>query len=248
MTNDDEPPGRTEPAKWLIAAAGVHAFTALGAVCALLAVHAVLESAFELAFVWLGVAFVIDGIDGTFARAVDVHRRLPRISGERLDLVVDYVTYVFVPVLAMQEGGFLTGGWGLVLAAAALLSSLFHFSDTDSKSEDHCFVGFPAVWNIVAFYFFAFATPGWLARAIVVACVILTFIPMRWVHPMRVVALRTLNIAATVAWSLAAIAAVWGGFPAGPWPRLVLAIVAVYGVALAVLWPWLRAREIRGGG
>src|SRR5262249_58885154 len=134
---------------------------------------------------WLGLALLIDGIDGTFARLVDVHRRLPRFSGERLDLVVDYVTYVFVPTLALLQAGFLSGGSGIVLASMVLLSSLFHFSDTQSKAEDHSFVGFPAIWNLVAFYIFAFALSPLGTALLVLACVALTFVPLKWVHPLR---------------------------------------------------------------
>ena len=103
----------------------MHVFTALGAVCGLLAALAAFEGAWERMFVWLGLALFIDGIDGSFARLVRVGERLPRFSGERLDLVVDYVTYVFVPALALVHAGFLEGSLGLVLAALILLSSLF---------------------------------------------------------------------------------------------------------------------------
>ncbi len=192
MLRDPVPPPtrlkQPEPAGWRWAAAAVHLFTALGAVCALFAIHAVLDGKYEVAFVWLGVAFIIDGIDGTFARAVDVGRRLPDFSGEKLDLVVDYVTYVFVPALALQLGGYLPGVWGGVLAGLILLSSLFHFSHLGSKADDHCFVGFPAVWNVVAFYIFAFALPGWAVSGLILLCVGFTFVPMRWLHPLRVAA------------------------------------------------------------
>src|SRR5262245_35152774 len=127
----------------LAAAALVHAFTALGAVCGLLATYAVASGASEAAFAWLGLALFIDGVDGTLARKAQVRERLPRFSGERLDLVIDYVTYVFVPALMLLQGGFLTGASGLVLASLILLSSLFHFSDEESKAADHSFIGFP---------------------------------------------------------------------------------------------------------
>ena len=123
-------------------------------------------------FAWLGLALLIDGIDGTLARIGKVEERLPRFSGERLDQVIDYITYVFIPVLALtQRGAFDRASAGLALAIAILLSSLFHFSDLGNKSEDHCFVGFPAIWNIVAFYLFALALPFWAAALVIVACV-----------------------------------------------------------------------------
>ena len=99
------------------------------------------------------------------ARKAKVQLWLPRFSGDRLDLVIDYLTYVFVPALALLQAGFLQGAWGLVLAALILLSSLFHFSDTESKADDYSFVGFPAIWNLVAFYVFAFALPPTAAAA-----------------------------------------------------------------------------------
>ncbi len=221
-------------------AGAVHAFTGLGAVCALGATLAVLEQGWERVFAWLGVAFIIDGIDGTFARAAKVKTVLPRFSGERIDLVVDYATYVFVPVLALRQAGFLPGTLGLVLAAAILLSSLYHFSDEDSKSEDNCFVGFPAVWNIVAFYCFALALPIPLTALLIVACVALTFVPWRWVHPMRVVRFRVLTLGLTVSWLAAALWVVAKGFPRefpGSIPAAaVLIAVAAYGVGLSLMW------------
>ena len=215
-------------------AALVHLFTALGAVCALLATRAVLSGAWEEVFAWLGLALIIDGIDGTFARMADVTVRLPRFSGERLDLVVDYVTYVFVPALALLQAGYLRGSFGMLLASLILLSSLFHFSDTESKTEDHCFVGFPAIWNIVAFYVFAFAMPPWVVASLVVSCVALTFVPMGWAHPLRTPRLWPVTLAVTVLWCLAACIALWAGFPANPVVQVILLVTAAYGVGLAL--------------
>ena len=221
-------------------AALVHVFTALGALCGLAATRAVLAGAWVEVFVWLGIALVIDGIDGTFARMARVTERLPRFSGERLDLVVDYVTYVFVPALALLQAGYLPGWFGVVLASLILLSSLFHFSDTESKTEDHCFVGFPAIWNIVAFYVFAFHMPPWLAGAVVLICVVFTFVPMAWAHPMRTPMLWPATLGLSVVWSLAAVVTLWSGFPAGWVAQLALAVVAAYGIGLAL------ARSLRG--
>ena len=215
-------------------AALVHVFTALGAVCGLAATRAILVGAWEEVFAWLGVALVIDGIDGTFARMVRVTERLPRFSGERLDLVVDYITYVFVPALALLQAGYLWDKFGLLLASAILLSSLFHFSDTESKTEDHCFVGFPAIWNIVAFYVFAFQMPPWAASLLVLVCALLTFVPMPWAHPMRTPTLWPVTLGLTGVWALAAVVTLWTGFPAGWLAKTGLAVVAAYGVGLAL--------------
>ncbi len=221
-----------------LAAASVHLFTALGAVCGLLAALAAFDGAWERMFAWLGLALFIDGIDGSFARLTRVEERLPRFSGERLDLVVDYVTYVFVPALALVRAGFLEGPVGLILAASILLSSLFHFSDLASKGDDYSFVGFPAVWNLVAFYLFALSVPQWATYLVVGACVVLTFVPMHWVHPLRVVRLRLLSLAVTLGWAVAAISTVWQGFPARGINRIILVGAAAYLIALTLRRSW----------
>ena len=229
----------------LWAAAGVHVFTASGIVCALLATRCLIEHTYAQMFAWLGLALVIDGIDGTFARMFNVKQRLPRFSGERLDLVVDYVTYVFVPALALLHSGILSGTVGLGLAALILMSALFHFSDEASKTADHCFVGFPAIWNIVAFYLFAFPLGALGAGLIVIVCVMLTFIPMRWLHPMRVERYMVVNIVASALWLIAAAATLWTGFPAPFWAAVVLAGVGVYTLVLTLFWPWADTRGDR---
>lgn len=220
--------------RWL--AASVHLFTALGAVCALFAALAIFDRAPERLFFWLGVALFIDGIDGTFARAVRVSERLPRFSGETLDLVVDYVTYVFVPVLALLAWRHLDGAVGLALAAGILLSSLYHFSDTASKDADKRFIGFPAVWNIVAFYVFALEMPPTMTEAIVAIAIAATFLPMPWVHPLRVVALRGATLAVCVSGILAAIAVMVRGLPARPLEAAVLIAAALYTIGLSIVW------------
>jgi phosphatidylcholine synthase len=194
----------------------------------------VVSGAWEVAFAWLGVAMAIDGIDGTLARRARVQHRLPRFSGDRLDLVIDYVTYVFVPALALLQAGFLAGRSGVILASLILLSSLFHFSDTKSKAGDHSFVGFPAVWNLVAFYVFAFALPQWAAAGLVLVCVALTFVPFKWAHPLRTARLRTITLAAVAVWTLAAAAVLWSGFPAGAWTGALLLLTAGYGIGLTL--------------
>lgn len=216
------------------AAAAVHLFTALGAVCALFAALASFDGAWERMFVWLGVALVIDAVDGTFARMVHVDQRLPRFSGERLDLVIDYITYVFVPALAMVRGGFLVGTSGLIIAALILVSSLYHFSDLASKDDDYTFIGFPAIWNVVALYLFALHPPGWFTYAALLVCIFFTFVPIRWIHPVRVARLRAITLIVTAAWSVAAVAAVASGFPSPLWTQIILVVAAAYYVAMTV--------------
>jgi phosphatidylcholine synthase len=215
-------------------AASVHVLTALGAVCGLFALLAAIKRQDEIAFLWLGIAFFIDGIDGYFARRFEVKTVLPQVSGETIDLCVDYVTYVFVPALLLLLSGQLSGVWGIILAGLICVTSLYHFADEGSKTDDNCFVGFPAIWNIVAFYIFALAPPMWVTSLIILICAGLTFVPWKWVHPMRVVAWRSLTLGLTAAWGVVSAWVLWHGFPAGLWPAIILVSVAAYGVALSL--------------
>jgi phosphatidylcholine synthase len=235
MSTDVDP---ITPSRWrqIVPAAAVHVFTASGIVCALLATQAALAGAFEMAFFWLAVAFFIDGIDGTFARRAKVWEALPRFSGEQLDHVVDYVTYVFVPTLMLLQAGYIKGPSGLVLGSMICLSSLYHFSDTQSKAEDNCFVGFPAIWNVVALYIFAMPMPSWLVTGLILACVGLTFVPLKWVHPMRVKRLWPVTSLAVLGWGIASSLVIYRGFPATGWTQVVMVVVALYGVALSLVW------------
>jgi phosphatidylcholine synthase len=226
----------TQPSLMKFAAAAVHVFTALGSVCALFAALALIDQQWQLMFAWLAAAMVIDGIDGTFARMVDVRRRLPHFSGEKLDLIVDYVTYVFVPTLALLKAGFLIGPIGHMLAAAILLSSLYHFCDHGNKSDDHCFVGFPAVWNLVAFQLFAFNASQPATAAVVGLGAVLTFVPWRWVHPMRVTSLFAATMLVTAIWTAAGVYTLAQGFPAKPVASAALALGSLWGIGLALLW------------
>jgi phosphatidylcholine synthase len=223
-----------------ILAALVHVFTGLGAICALFATLAIVAGDVRGTFVWLAIALVIDAVDGTMARRVDITTQLPRFSGERLDLVIDYVTYVFVPVLALLLTRQLDGVLGRILASAILLSSLFHFSDLDSKAKDNSFVGFPAIWNIFAFYIFALAPPPWLTATAAALGVVLTFVPMPWVHPMRVVSLRGVTLSITAAAGIAGIVTLAHGFPAGRLAQAILITAALYYLGLALM-RWRRA-------
>ena len=169
-----------------IAAWGVHLFSASGAVLALLALVAIDGHRWTEAMLWLLLALAVDGIDGTFARAARVKEVAPRIDGDVLDLVIDYLNYVFVPTAFLLEAELLKGPLALPLAGLIQLSSLYVFARRDMKTEDGYFRGFPALWNIIALYLFA-ATPGPVATTIVILVFnLLSFAPVLVVHPFRV--------------------------------------------------------------
>lgn len=169
----------------LVLAWGVHLFTATGAVLALLAMLAIERGRPEMALLWLFVALVIDGVDGMLARAAKVRERVPRIDGDALDLVVDYLTYVLVPVWFILRGGYLPDSLALPLGAAILVSSLHVFARRDMKTDDGYFRGFPALWNVIAFYSFVLRPTRLDNAAVVVAFVLMTFAPVHVVHPFR---------------------------------------------------------------
>jgi len=212
----------------LVGAALVHALTASGAMLALLALRSANDGDVQMMFVWLGVALIVDAVDGPLARAIDVKTVLPRFSGERLDLIIDYLTYVVVPAFALYLSDLLPEPIRLTAAAAMLLSSVFHVADLNSKTEDGYFVGFPAIWNVVLLYLFAFQLPPYVALVIVMLFVTLTFVPILSVHPFRVARLRPLTCAVTLVWIAAAAFAVANPFPSPLWVQVLLVLTAAY--------------------
>jgi phosphatidylcholine synthase len=164
----------------------VHAFSASGALLAFLALSAVIEEKWPLALLWLLTALAVDGVDGSLARWARVKERAPRIDGATLDLIIDYLNYVFVPAVLIWRAELMPTGLVPVLAAAILISSLYNFTRTDLKTEDNYFRGFPALWNVVAFYLFV-ARPGDNVGAVAICLLAaLTFAPVHFIHPFRV--------------------------------------------------------------
>jgi phosphatidylcholine synthase len=221
-----------------LGAASVHLLTATGAVLALLALRATHADNWQMMFVWLGIALFVDAIDGPLARLAEVTTVLPRFSGERLDLIVDYLTYVAVPAFALTEASLLPEAARLPAAIAILLSSLFHVSDVNSKTEEGYFVGFPAIWNIVLLYLFALQPPPLVSLAIVTFFVLLTFVPILAVHPFRVARLRPLSFLVTLVWAGAAAMAVANPFPSPLWVQALLLLTSAYFTGVG-LYRWL---------
>lgn len=207
-------------------AASVHLLTATGAAFALLALLAAARGDWQSMFVWLGVALVVDSIDGPLARRLHVTTVLPRWSGERLDLIVDFLTYVAVPAFAVSQADLLPQPFCLPASIAILLSSLFHVADQESKTKEGYFVGFPAIWNVVCLYLFAFMPSPVVSLVIVAAFVVLTFVPIFCVHPFRVAELRTFTWLVTALWAVAAIGAVANPFPSPLWVKVLLVVTA----------------------
>lgn len=186
-----------------VGAAAVHIYTASGAVVAFLIVLAAFAGQIERAL-WLGLlALIIDSTDGTLARRFRVSEALPMFDGGRLDDIVDYLTYVFAPVVLLWLGGFLPEGTtGLLIAIAPLLASSYQFCRVDAKTDDHYFLGFPSYWNVVAFYVIVFGLSPAVVSSLLLVCSLLVFVPVRYLYPSRTVTFRKLTLALTAGWML----------------------------------------------
>jgi phosphatidylcholine synthase len=217
------------------AAFAVHIFTASGAACALLALIAAVSADWPKMFLWLGIALIIDGVDGTFARRLRTAELLPRWSGDVLDLVVDILTYVFVPAYAIATSGLLPEPLAVPLGALIVITGSLYFADRQMKTTDYYFRGFPALWNVAAFYLFLLKLPPWFSALAVVALAALTFAPFHVVHPIRILHLRAITIVALIAWALLAVIAVAEGLAPGFWIVAALCILAIYFVGIGFL-------------
>jgi len=186
-------------------------------------------------FILLGGALVVDAVDGPLARRFKVAERLPRWSGDMLDLVVDFVTYVFVPAYAVAAAGLMPEPWSILAGAAIAVTGALYFADRNMKTADNYFRGFPAVWNLIAFYLLLLRPAPWIAGVAVALFAVLTFVPVRFVHPLRVRRLRPVTIALLLLWSMLAVAAVWQGLAPAPWINVALCLIAGYFVVAGLL-------------
>jgi phosphatidylcholine synthase len=210
------------------AAFSVHVFTALGAGVALIAMLEAVREHWAAMFWWLGVALVIDGVDGPIARRLDVVRLQPNWSGEVLDLVVDFATYVFVPAYAITASGLLLPLAAPILGAGITVSGALYFADRRMKAEDNHFRGFPGLWNIAAFYLFLLHLPPALSSLGVAVLIALTFAPFHVIHPVRVVRLRWLTLLLIGAWTGLAVIALVNDFHVSMLVMSGLCVIAAY--------------------
>lgn len=205
----------------------VHVFTACGAALALLAMILATGGHWAGMFFCLGMALVIDGLDGPLAREFKTADVLPRWSGETLDLVVDFTTYVFVPAYAIAASGQLPNALAIPAGIVVVVTGALYFADRQMKTADNYFRGFPALWNLAAFYLYLLEPPPWLSAVMVAALAALSFAPIKFVHPLRVRRLRAINLALVGAWTVLAAVAVITNLDPGAyviWPMVAIAI------------------------
>jgi phosphatidylcholine synthase len=196
----------------VIKAYSVHALTATGAVFAMLALLEATKSNWDLMFLWLVVAFVVDGIDGPMARRYDVKEKAPIIDGALLDLIIDYLTYVFIPAFALFQSGLLPGWTGWIAIIVITFTSALYFADTRMKTGDNSFQGFPACWNMAAVVIFAVRPDFWIILTVVVFLAVTMFTRLKFVHPVRTQRWRSVTLPVALVWTGLAGWAAWMDF------------------------------------
>ena len=224
----------------ILRALSVHLLTASGAVFAMLAMLAAAQAKWSLMFLWLVVAFFVDGIDGPLARHYDVKTNAPRYDGVLLDLIIDYLTYVFIPAFALFSSGLLPGWTGWCAIIVITYASAMYFADTRMKTKDNSFQGFPGCWNMVVLVLFAVKPDFWVSLGIVVALAAAMFLPVKFVHPVRTPRWRWLTLPVALAWTGFAGWAAWVEFDPASWAITGLVMTSVYllgaGLVQQVIW------------
>ncbi|MGB5066008.1 MAG: CDP-alcohol phosphatidyltransferase family protein [Albidovulum sp.] len=206
----------------------VHLFTGTGAVLAMLAMLAAVEEKWSLMFLWLVFALFVDGIDGPLARHYHVKTNWPTYDGVLLDLIIDYLTYVFIPAFALFQSGLLPGWTGWLAIIVITYASVIYFVDTRMKTTDNSFAGFPACWNMVVLVLFALEPNFYLMLIVIIALAATMFTNLKFIHPVRTERWRWISLPIAIAWVGFAGRAAWVDFAAGDLAHWGLAITSVY--------------------
>ena len=213
----------------------VHLFTATGAVFAMLAMLAAVDGKWSLMFLWLVVAFVVDGVDGPLARKYDVQTNAPQFDGNILDMIIDYLTYIFIPAFALFKSGLLPGWTGWFAIIVITFASALYLVNTGMKTKDKSFQGFPGCWNMVVLVLFAIEPNFWISLVLVAALAVAMFLPLKFVHPVRTVRWRVLSFPMMLGWMFFAFWAAWVDFHPESWAHWGLIITTVYLLSAGIL-------------
>jgi phosphatidylcholine synthase len=216
-------------------ALSVHLLTATGAVLSMFAMLAAVEGKWSLMFLWLVFALFVDGIDGPLARRYDTHSNWPIYDGDLMDLIVDFLTYVFIPAYALFKSGLLDGWTGWLAMIAIVYGSVIYFSDTRMKTQDKSFSGFPACWNMVVLVLFAVAPSQWVTLFIVITLTIAMFLNLKFIHPTRTMRWRSVSVTMSLAWVVFAGWAAWVNFAEGTWAHWGLVVTSIYLISAGIL-------------
>jgi len=221
----------------------VHLFTATGAIFAMLAMLAAADERWDMMFLWLVVAFFVDGIDGPLARKYDVKTNAPEFDGVLLDLIIDYLTYVFIPAFALFHSGLMDGWSGWVMIIIVTFASAMYFCDTRMKTKDNSFWGFPGCWNMLVLVLFALSPPWWVSLVLVTVLAITMFAPLKFVHPVRTERWRMVTLPMALGWTFFAGLAAWVDFHPQSWAHWGLIITSVYLMFAGVAQQYLYDRN-----
>ena len=227
-----------------IPALGVHLLTATGAVLAMLAMLAAVEEKWALMFLWLVIAFFVDGIDGPLARRYHVKKNAAEFDGELMDLIIDYLTYVFIPAYALFKSGLLPGWTGWIAIIVITYTSVVYFADTRMKTKDNSFSGFPGCWNMLVLVLFALSPPWWVSLILVTFLAVTMFAPLKFVHPVRTERWRPVTLPMALAWTFFAGWAAWVDFHPESWAHWGLVLTSLYLTFAGVAQQFLYERDI----
>ena len=224
----------------------VHLFTATGAVFAMLAMLAASEAKWNLMFLWLIIAFAIDGVDGPLARHYNVKKNSPRFDGVLLDLIIDYLTYVFIPAFALFKSGLLPGWTGWFAIIIITFASAVYFCDKKMKTNDNSFSGFPGCWNMVVIVLFALSPNFWFILTLVTLIAISMFLPLKFIHPIRTRKWRFLTLSIALSWIFFAVWAALVDFHSESWAHWGLLLTSAYlllaGIVQQTIELWQKGR------
>ena len=209
-------------------ALAVHLFTATGAVFAMLAMLAAVDGKWSLMFLRLVVAFAVDGVDGPLARKYQVKKFAPHFDGVLLDLIIDYLTYVFIPAFALFKSGLLPGWTGWFAIIIITFASALYYADTRMKTLDNSFSGYPGVWNMPVLVLFAIEPNFWISLALVTALAVAMFLPLKFIHPVRTERWRGVSLPMAFAWTFFAGWAAWVDFHPQSWAHWGLVVTSLY--------------------
>lgn len=226
-------------------ALSVHLLTATGTVFATLALVAAVDENWSRMFLWLVVAFAVDGIDGPLARKFDVRIHAPHIDGVILDLIIDYLTYVFIPAYALFQSGLLPDVWAWVALIGLTFSSGLYFAGSWMKTGDNSFFGFPGCWNMVVLVLFAITPPPGVIMTIIILLAAAMFAPLKFVHPVRTVRWRTVSLTAAILWLGFASWAALAQFEVGPFVQFGIIAASLYLLGAGVVQQLFDLRRSR---
>ncbi len=226
-------------------ALAVHLFTATGVVFAMLAMLAASDEQWGMMYLWLVVAFVVDGLDGPLARKYQVKVFAPQYDGVLMDLIIDYLTYVFIPAYALFKSGLLPGWTGWLAIIVITFGSVVYFADTRMKTKDNSFAGFPGCWNMVVVVLFALSPNFWAILAIVVVLAGAMFTPLKFIHPVRTRRWRKVSLPVALAWTFFAGWAAWVDFDPQSWAHWGLVVTSLYLVFAGILQQLFPQKDVR---